>query len=49
MGRHCESKVNFCSSNPCLNGGVCSSVAQGHLCICAEVNIISVVFVSSCF
>jgi Notch-like protein len=28
MGRHCETKVNFCESKPCLNGGVCTSATE---------------------
>ncbi|GIY72361.1 neurogenic locus Notch protein [Caerostris extrusa] len=35
-GRKCDLRVDFCSSSPCLNGGVCSSVPQGHICICSE-------------
>ncbi|KAF4514090.1 UNVERIFIED_CONTAM: hypothetical protein B566_EDAN018837 [Ephemera danica] len=30
MGRHCESKVNFCESSPCQNGGACTSTASEY-------------------
>lgn len=36
MGRHCESKQNFCESSPCQNGGICAPEEAGHTCICAN-------------
>lgn len=36
MGRQCESKINFCASSPCHNGGICTAVNTGHECICGQ-------------
>ncbi len=34
MGASCEISVNFCSSDPCMNGGTCSSGTRGFSCAC---------------
>ena len=33
-GERCESKVDYCASSPCLNGGVCRSLVGGYQCEC---------------
>ncbi|KAK3740125.1 hypothetical protein QZH41_001273 [Actinostola sp. cb2023] len=33
-GKHCEHEINECSSNPCLNGGVC--MANRYQCSCPD-------------
>lgn len=41
MGRHCEIKLNYCATNPCLNGGVCTTNPNGTpFCICPEVSLL---------
>ncbi|CAH3108178.1 unnamed protein product [Pocillopora meandrina] len=33
-GHYCETDINECSSNPCLNGGVCNDQVNGYVCAC---------------
>ncbi|KAK7884626.1 hypothetical protein WMY93_027749 [Mugilogobius chulae] len=33
-GDYCETEINLCYSNPCLNGGVCARREGGYTCIC---------------
>lgn len=33
-GLKCESDINECSSNPCLNGGVCDNLINSYRCNC---------------
>lgn len=39
-GSHCEIRINICSSNPCLNGGICSPTYddqdESYSCQCKE-------------
>ncbi|XP_072569646.1 cadherin EGF LAG seven-pass G-type receptor 3 isoform X2 [Paramormyrops kingsleyae] len=35
-GDYCETEINLCYSNPCLNGGVCARREGGYSCICHE-------------
>uniref|UniRef100_H3D3A2 Cadherin EGF LAG seven-pass G-type receptor 3 n=1 Tax=Tetraodon nigroviridis TaxID=99883 RepID=H3D3A2_TETNG len=35
-GDYCETEINLCYSNPCLNGGVCAPREGGFTCICRE-------------
>uniref|UniRef100_A0A8C5A1A4 Cadherin, EGF LAG seven-pass G-type receptor 3 n=1 Tax=Gadus morhua TaxID=8049 RepID=A0A8C5A1A4_GADMO len=35
-GDYCETEINLCYSNPCLNGGVCARTEGGYTCICRE-------------
>uniref|UniRef100_A0A3Q3JKS0 Cadherin, EGF LAG seven-pass G-type receptor 3 n=1 Tax=Monopterus albus TaxID=43700 RepID=A0A3Q3JKS0_MONAL len=35
-GDYCETEINLCYSNPCLNGGVCVRREGGYTCICRE-------------
>ncbi|XP_061592705.1 cadherin EGF LAG seven-pass G-type receptor 3 isoform X2 [Cololabis saira] len=35
-GDYCETEINLCYSNPCLNGGVCARREGGYTCICRE-------------
>lgn len=34
IGQRCE-VINYCSRNPCLNGGLCKNVANGFECLCS--------------
>lgn len=41
LGRHCESMVDLCVSQPCRNGGVCTmnmSSVHGYTCTCRPVS-----------
>ncbi|KAI3380912.1 hypothetical protein SNEBB_001491 [Seison nebaliae] len=33
-GQFCEMKIDYCSKNPCKNGGVCTSYSTGYTCLC---------------
>lgn len=33
-GSACETDINECSSDPCLNGGVCEDLINDYLCHC---------------
>ncbi|XP_051777196.1 cadherin EGF LAG seven-pass G-type receptor 3 isoform X2 [Erpetoichthys calabaricus] len=35
-GDYCETELNLCYSNPCMNGGVCARREGGFTCICRE-------------
>ncbi|KYO29743.1 prestin isoform B [Alligator mississippiensis] len=35
-GDYCETEINLCYSNPCLNGGVCTRKEGGYTCICRQ-------------
>ncbi|KAM7412298.1 hypothetical protein PAMA_021990 [Pampus argenteus] len=35
-GDYCETEINLCYSNPCMNGGVCLRREGGYTCICSE-------------
>uniref|UniRef100_A0A8D0CH87 Cadherin EGF LAG seven-pass G-type receptor 3 n=1 Tax=Scleropages formosus TaxID=113540 RepID=A0A8D0CH87_SCLFO len=35
-GDYCETEINLCYSNPCLNGGLCTRREGGYTCICHE-------------
>ncbi|XP_054624282.1 cadherin EGF LAG seven-pass G-type receptor 3 isoform X1 [Dunckerocampus dactyliophorus] len=35
-GDYCETEINLCYSNPCLNAGVCARKEGGYTCICRE-------------
>ncbi|XP_018429359.1 PREDICTED: cadherin EGF LAG seven-pass G-type receptor 3-like [Nanorana parkeri] len=35
-GDYCETEINLCYSNPCLNGGMCVRREGGYTCICKE-------------
>jgi hypothetical protein len=32
--QHCQTKVNYCDHNKCLNGGVCRSILSNYTCEC---------------
>ncbi|CAH1159654.1 unnamed protein product [Phaedon cochleariae] len=34
IGSYCEKAINFCDSQPCLNGGICTNLASGCSCTC---------------
>lgn len=34
-GQRCEININYCSSNPCANGGTCHNGINGYSCSCA--------------
>ena len=34
QGRHCESMINFCDNNTCMNNGVCRPLLRNYLCEC---------------
>ncbi|CAH1985833.1 unnamed protein product [Acanthoscelides obtectus] len=34
IGTNCETRVNYCASNPCYNGGTCSNEDKGFKCMC---------------
>lgn len=36
LGSHCETKINSCSSQPCLNNGICVSNGNSFSCTCKE-------------
>ena len=29
-----QAVINYCSSNPCLNNGLCYSTGNGYTCVC---------------
>uniref|UniRef100_A0A8C6Z0A9 Cadherin EGF LAG seven-pass G-type receptor 3 n=1 Tax=Nothoprocta perdicaria TaxID=30464 RepID=A0A8C6Z0A9_NOTPE len=35
-GDYCETEINLCYSNPCLNGGACTRREGGYTCICRQ-------------
>ncbi|XP_030062620.1 cadherin EGF LAG seven-pass G-type receptor 3 [Microcaecilia unicolor] len=35
-GDYCETEINLCYSNPCLNEGMCARREGGYTCICRE-------------
>uniref|UniRef100_A0A8B9QH47 Cadherin EGF LAG seven-pass G-type receptor 3 n=1 Tax=Apteryx owenii TaxID=8824 RepID=A0A8B9QH47_APTOW len=35
-GDYCETEINLCYSNPCLNGGVCTRKEGGYTCVCRQ-------------
>uniref|UniRef100_A0A8C4JZJ6 Cadherin EGF LAG seven-pass G-type receptor 3 n=1 Tax=Dromaius novaehollandiae TaxID=8790 RepID=A0A8C4JZJ6_DRONO len=35
-GDYCETEINLCYSNPCLNGGVCTRKEGGYTCVCHQ-------------
>ncbi|XP_074952154.1 cadherin EGF LAG seven-pass G-type receptor 3 isoform X1 [Phalacrocorax aristotelis] len=35
-GDYCETEINLCYSNPCLNGGICTRKEGGYTCICRQ-------------
>lgn len=35
-GQFCSNKIDYCSSNPCVNGGVCRSTSSGFTCSCPQ-------------
>lgn len=34
-GKQCETNLNFCTSEPCLNGGECADSKYGFICKCS--------------
>lgn len=35
-GDYCETEINLCYSNPCLNGGICTRKEGGYTCVCRQ-------------
>ena len=35
-GSLCETEIDFCLSEPCLNGGICNKIANGYECLCSS-------------
>lgn len=35
-GDYCETEINLCYSNPCLNGGICTRKEGGYTCVCHQ-------------
>lgn len=35
-GHLCETDINECESNPCLNDGICTDLVGGYSCNCAD-------------
>uniref|UniRef100_A0A803W489 Cadherin EGF LAG seven-pass G-type receptor 3 n=1 Tax=Ficedula albicollis TaxID=59894 RepID=A0A803W489_FICAL len=35
-GDYCETEINLCYSNPCLNGGICTRREGGYTCVCRQ-------------
>ena len=33
-GRDCETQIQECVSNPCLNGAICQDQIDGYQCLC---------------
>ncbi|KAG7263649.1 hypothetical protein CRUP_032049 [Coryphaenoides rupestris] len=46
-GDYCETEINLCYSNPCLNGGVCARTEGGFTCICREDYTVSITATSA--
>lgn len=36
IGHNCSEKINFCASQPCKNGGKCTSGDSKPICTCIE-------------
>lgn len=36
LGTFCQINIDDCSSNPCLNGGICKDMIDGFICNCTE-------------
>jgi len=34
MGYYCETQIDQCQSNPCLNGGICRTLINSFKCDC---------------
>lgn len=34
MGTYCESDIDECESNPCVNDGICRDMVNGFTCTC---------------
>lgn len=39
-GRHCELRVDYCKSNPCVNAVRCSNGNTAPICVCREVDML---------
>ncbi|CAH1791161.1 unnamed protein product, partial [Owenia fusiformis] len=35
-GHRCETYINYCTSQPCFNGGTCNSMVGGFICSCLK-------------
>ncbi len=35
-GFYCETQIDQCQSNPCLNGGICRTLINSYKCDCLQ-------------
>lgn len=45
-GYYCETQIDQCQSNPCLNGGLCRTLVNSFKCECPQGYTVSKIFIS---
>ena len=35
-GSYCETQIDYCQANPCLNGGICRTLINSYRCDCPQ-------------